>query len=135
MKRLGQVIVEGIPASENDIQVAVTVQVDRLDSAATQRWPVATVQRFQQKQPVALIQKHVDRFVMLRHQDHQVVQTVAIEIDNVDLHAAGTRVQRLEFELRDAVDAVGLDHHVDAADEVHAEIRNDQIQVPVAVEI
>ena len=128
--RLHDGVVERITIRHEDIEIAVTIEVDGLDAggAPIRVWSFVQNDGLEAERGCALVDVCDDCFVLLRKQRDEIEFPVAVQIhrDHVDRARAGiddVLHQRLVFE------------YGHAPDRAPAERRHRQIELPITVEI
>ena len=133
--RLHDPIVERIAVREEDVDVAVAVEVDHLDP---RRPPVGMgrgVDHLLLEREVPFVDVREYRLVLLREHRHEIHLAVVIQVDGNDVNAAGARIDRVRDEvgLRRIRRAVLQDG--DLTRRAPAERGDRQVGLPVAVEV
>src|SRR5262249_38894565 len=91
-------IVENIAVGVKNVEFAVAVQIDKLDTAAAIRRVGSRIESLSFELAVALVDERDDSFVLLGEQRYKVGLGVAVQIGDDNVNAAMPVVERSRYE-------------------------------------
>src|SRR5262249_44691986 len=133
--RLGRKGVERIAVRIQHIDIAVAVEIDERNPARAEGGLIRRKNIFAAETSAAVVQKRHDGLVLLADKGHEVEPAVAVEVDRGNVNCSMTSVEDAHSECRSGVMDPQVLEQQDPARLSPPELRDHQIQVPVAVEI
>ena len=127
--------VHRVAVGQEDVLVAVTIQIDKLNPGRTKGRVRCGVDDLGTEPMVARVEKRHDRLVLLAQEGHEVGPAVAIEVGHRHVNRAVAWVDRRGNEDRPAGVGRTVFQQEDPPGFQPSELGNNQVEIPVAVEV